>query len=150
MYMYTYILFNNLCLHFSCVWDVNNWDATGCTDALCHIHIPKVNSVWWETNVSICTANTAHHILENISSYCRQKLWLRLNLMKKMLSDEIFLSMDLTGFCATCHEPVLRRKGGSLRGKQRKGEEGWCRPSPTPTWTHIYCVAVNRYIYADW
>lgn len=63
-----------------------------------------------------------HH--ENISSYYRQQLWLCLNQGKKIISDENLLPVGITGFCATCHEPVLQRKGGSLRGKQRKGDEG--------------------------
>lgn len=81
-------------------------------------------------------APTLHH--ENISSYCRQQLWLHLNLGKKILSDEILLSVDLTTFCATCHGPARWRKRGRLRGKQRKGEEGWCQPSPTPTSTSTF------------
>lgn len=126
MYMYTYVFFNNLCFHISCVWGVNNRDATGCTCALCHIHIPKVNSVWWETNVSICTAN--------ISSYCTQKLWLQLNLGKKMLSDEILLSVYLKGFWSTRHEPVEER-----RPSQGKTEERWRGLMSAPSNTHILC-----------
>lgn len=84
---------------------------------------------------------------ENSSSYCRQQLKPHLNLGEKILSDEILLSADLTAFCARCHEPVLWKKGGSLRGKQRKGEEGWC---PSPTLIHTYRVGVTLYKNADW
>lgn len=54
--MYTYYFFIHVC------WGVNNRDAAEGTDASCHIHIPKVNSAWWETNVSICTANMVHQV----------------------------------------------------------------------------------------
>lgn len=55
--------------------------------------------------------------------------------------------MDLKGFC----EPLLWRKGGSLRGKQRKGEEGWCRPplQPPPEHTHTVLVSTSTFMQPD-
>lgn len=85
---------------------------------------------------------------ENSPSYCRQQLRPHLNLGKKILSDEILLSADLTAFCARCHEPVLLEE---RRQSQGTAEERWRGlMSIPPTLIHTYRVGVILYIYADW